>query len=344
MIKKISWIRRHKIIGIFLLIIILIVAYVFWPKPKPVISTVTVKPADLVQSLSDSGTLNAKTSASLSPITSGPLVFLGAQVNDAVIKGQTIAILDQRTLQKNLDADLITYSEQRNTFDQTQDNNQDRTPYQALNDAMKRILQNNQYDLNKAVNSVELSDLAKQQSVLTAPIAGILTRADAVSIGTTVSQTTVFTITDPSSLVFDIDVDEADIGKVKVGQPVSVNLDAYPDENLQLTVSRIDFVSHTTTNGGNAFTTEVKLPDNPDNKYRVGMNGNAEITTAKKDNVLSIPLSSVFDTDKVYVQTAKGFEKRTVTLGLQTDTDAEVIHGVSEGDKIAVQPANVPAK
>src|SRR4030067_1300152 len=103
-----------------------------------------------------------------------------------------MGVLDQKTDLKNLKAELIDYSKKRNEFEQTQEDNQNRTPTQALNDEMKRILQNNQYDLDKAINSVELFDLAKQNLVVTTPISGIVTRADVKSAGVNVSATTTF--------------------------------------------------------------------------------------------------------------------------------------------------------
>ena len=91
--------------------------------------------------------------------------------------------MDERTVQKNLEIALIDYSKQRLTFDQTLEKNQNRTPAEALNIDMKRILENNQFDLDKAIKSVELSDLAKQDSVLTTPISGIVTRSDVETAG-----------------------------------------------------------------------------------------------------------------------------------------------------------------
>ena len=74
---------------------------------------------------------------------------------------------------------------------------------------MKRILQNNQYDLDKAINSVELFDLAKQNLVVTTPISGIVTRADVKSAGGNVSAQITITKVDPQNLVFECDVDVA---------------------------------------------------------------------------------------------------------------------------------------
>ncbi|MBI2074919.1 MAG: HlyD family efflux transporter periplasmic adaptor subunit [Candidatus Levybacteria bacterium] len=256
--------------------IISLIFFLAWPRKKAVLPIEEAQSVDAITTISANGAITAKRMVNLSFALSGQLVYLGVQKGDTVSAFQTVGVIDQRTLEKNLQTALRNYSLQRNTFEQTQDNYQDRTPEQALSDAMKRILQNNQYDLEKAVLSVELSDLAKQQSVLTTPITGIVTRADVSLAGVYVTPSTIFTIVDPTSLVFSMDVDEADISKMHEGQKVNVVLDAYPDTHLSLTVKTIDFSSHTTATGANAYTVEAELPNNGI-KFRLGMSGNAEI-------------------------------------------------------------------
>jgi multidrug efflux pump subunit AcrA (membrane-fusion protein) len=71
------------------------------------------------------------------------------------------------------------------------------------------------------------------------------------------------------------------------------------------------------------------------------LSGDADIILREKRNVLKIPLSAVINTDMVYVQNNKTFEKRQVTLGLKNDTDVEIIDGLNLGDVIAIQPDQV---
>ena len=332
-----SFIKKHKILTGIFIIIAGVVIFILRPKPEPVVPTQTVSRSHFVQSVSTSGTVQAKNFANLSFLTGGKLVYLGVKKGDMVKQYQTIATLDQRTLQKNLEAALITYSEQRNTFDQTRDTNQNRTPQEALNDAMKRILENNQYDLNKAINSVELQSLAQEQSVLIAPISGLVTRADAKTIGVNVDATTTFSIVDPNTMVFDMDVDEADVGKISVGQKAELVLDAFSDVTIYEPITSIDFVSHTTSTGGTAYTAEINLPDNKDERYKIGMNGNADIIVAEKDSVISVPINALVDNQYVYVQISPNvFEKRRVYVGLQNDTNAEITKGLQSGEKIAL--------
>lgn len=333
----------HKVISFIAVVFIVIAFFVFRPKPAPPIATQKIQKGDIVQTVSVSGAVAAKNVANLTFPIGGTISWIGVKVNDTVSAGQTIATLDQRTVLKNLQQALITYSEQRNTFDQTLFNNGNAAgPQDAVNDTIKRVLQNNQFDLDKSVNSVELQDLARQQSILTTPISGIVTKEDTTVAGTTaVLGTTTFTITDPTSLVFSMDVDEADIGKIHPGQKVSLTLDAYPNDTFSLPVDTIDFVSHATTNGGNAYTVDVKLNNSASSTYRVGMNGNADITTNEKHNVLTIPLASLVNTNQVYVKTTKGFVLRSISLGLQSDTQAEVTSGLAVGDAIALDPTQI---
>ncbi len=329
----------HKKLSLLLLIILLIIGYLLFPKGSKNVLTATVGKQDVVKSVSVTGNVYAETSVNLTFQIAGELAYLGVKQGDEVKQGQVIATLDQRTAQKNLEQALIAYSLQRNTFDQTQDTYQNRTPQQALNDNMKRILQDNQYNLDNAINSVELSDLTKQLSVLITPISGIVTRADVQTAGVNVIPTTTFTVTDPKSLEFQMEVDEADIGQVKNGQKVDVSLDAFPNQTIYLSVNRIDFVSHVSSSGGNAFYVYASLP--ADTGYRVGMSGNADIIIASRNNVLSIPSSAIFDNDYVYVKKGKAFQKKYVNLGIQSDTQAQVLSGLSQGDVVAVDPTSI---
>ena len=336
--------KTHKIISFVILLILIVTLFVLKPGKQTPIAVEKARRENISQTISITGSVDSNSTANLSFRVSGKLVYLGVKKGDYVYANQTIGALDERTVQKNLEIALIDYSKQRLTFDQTLEKNQNRTPQEALNNDVKRILENNQFDLDRAIKSVELGDLAKQDSVLTTLISGIITRADVETSGVNVSQATTFTVTDLSSLNFKMDVDEADIGKVRQVQKVKVVFDPYPDETLNLTVDKIDFVSHATSTGGTAFTAYANLADNPDNKYRVGINGNAEIITDEKKDALTIPISSISENNKVFVKTKAGFEERKIKTGLQNDTRVQVVTGLSQNDEVAVEPTLVPKR
>ena len=71
------------------------------------------------------------------------------------------------------------------------------------------------------------------------------------------------------------------------------------------------------------------------------MQGDADIIIAERDNVITIPLSSLTSDSSVFVLRNGKFEKQKVITGLSNDTDTEVISGLTLGDTIAAQPEDV---
>src|SRR5438309_7161724 len=118
------FIKNHKWWTAGIIVIIGILLYFLRPKPQPLVATVTVQRSHFVQSVSVSGSIQAKNIASLTFLAGGKLVYLGVKKGDYVNQYQTIAVLDERTEQTNLQSALLDYSKQRNTFDQTQSDNQ----------------------------------------------------------------------------------------------------------------------------------------------------------------------------------------------------------------------------
>lgn len=332
--------HHRKITFVFLITILGISFFIFKPKDPNSILTETVKTGDIVKSVSATGKIEAETDANLSFLTAGKLVYLGAKKGDKVVAGQIIATLDQATVEKNLKASLLDYSKQRNTYEQTLNNYNVQSINDAQTEAIKRILQNNQFDLDKSVNSVELQDLVRQNSVLITPISGVVTRADVDTVGVNIGIATVFTVVDPTSLSFSMEIDESDIGNVKEGQDVEVLLDSFPEKTIKLTLGKIDIVSHTTTSGGNAFSAKATLPalDN----YRVGMGGNAEIIIDKKGDVLTVSSTSITSDNFVFVKTDNKFTKIKVVTGLQNDIQTEIKSGLNEGEIVAADPTSLP--
>jgi HlyD family secretion protein len=333
-VKNLVW--GHKKISLVVLIALIIIAIIVWPKGGKPALTETAKIQDVVKTVSITGSIDATTMANLTFQTPETLSYVSVKLGDTVKKYQLIVSLDQTILQATLRQAQQDFTAAKAASQQYYDNNTSGTESDAQKVQRTAIddAQNKAYDQMLKVEH----DIAN--SSLYAPIAGIVTRMDAQTAGVNITPATTFTITDPNSLDFKMEVDEADIGQVKIGQTANVSLDSFPNDNLKLTVNSIDFVSHLTSSGGNAFYVKANLPQN--NSYRVGMNGNADIITDARYNVLAIQATDVFDNNYVYVKVAKGFAKRKVTLGLQNDTQAEILSGLSEGDTVAIDPTSVP--
>ncbi len=336
MIRLKNLILNHKKISIPLILILIVLVVILFPKGEKTILTDTVKKQDVVKTVSVTGKISSENIVNLTFQFGGKLIYLGAKEGDTVEKWQAIASLDKNVLEASFRQAQQDFTAARAASDQYYDGHKNATesyPEKVARTALDAT-QNKAYDQMMKVQQ----DL--NNSTLYSPIDGILTSSGADTAGVNITALTVFTITDPTSLVFNMDVDETDVGSVRVNQKITTTLDAFPNDPVKLNVDSIDFVSHTTTSGGNAYTVKAKILD--DKGYRVGMSGNAEIVVAQKDDVLAVPLSSVIDDEYVYVKVGNGFEKRKVKLGLQSDTLTQVLEGVSEGEVVAVDPSTVP--
>lgn len=267
--------RRPIIAGTILLVLSGILVWYFRPKPAP-----APLPAPVVEeeeTITASGEIQAQEQVQLSFQTSGLMAWLGVSKGDRVKKGQALARLDTYTVERNLRNALIAYSKQRNEFDETKQvkyKNMEVTD--ALTDTVKRILQDNQYDLTKAVNDVEIYNHSLRLATIVSPIDGIVTSLTPTVSGVNVTPASAaITVSNPDSVRFVADVDEIDIPSISVGQKAKVILDAYPDNPIDTVVSSISFASITTTGGGTAY--EVELPLILEGqRLLAGMNGEVE--------------------------------------------------------------------
>lgn len=305
--------------------------------------TTKVKRETISQTISASGEIRAEKQVTLTFQTSGQLAWVGIKEGDRVKAWQAIAALDRRELEKDLKKKLLAYMNERWDFEQTQeDYNIGGRPLEkvgVLTEAERRILQKAQFDLNSTVLDVEIKDLAYKLATIITPIAGIVTKIDVPIAGVNITPATAeFVVADPSQMKFVANVDETDIGLVNLGQKGRVLLDAYADEEFEGVVTKIAFSSITTRGGGTAFEIEISLPENTDQRFKVGMNGDAEIILAEKEEVLSVPTEAIETREgKTYVEIVEGRRLKEVEVetGISSDTRIEIVKGLNQ-DQIIV--------
>jgi HlyD family secretion protein len=209
----------------------------------------------------------------------------------------------------------------------------------ASNVALRRAqVQASQAALETARLGVDNARRRLQEMEIRAPIAGTvlsvpIERGSIVSSAvTTVSGgTTLLTLADLSALRVRGSIDEAQIGRVRVGQPVIIRVDAYPDREFQGRVTRVSPLGVQTTNVV-TFDVEIAITDEGASLLRSGMSADLEIETGRRSNVLLVPLSAVHSRGgHRFVRLANGEQRRIVTNA----TDGmrlEVVEGLAEGD------------
>jgi macrolide-specific efflux system membrane fusion protein len=141
-------------------------------------------------------------------------------------------------------------------------------------------------------------------------------------------------------LIVQADVDETDIGNVKVGQKARISLDAYPEISVEGVVDHIYYES-TLVNNVNIYHVDI-LPLTVPEVFRSGMSANIDIVVNEKENVLTLPLAAVRSQNGrsfVLMRAAApdSVRKVPVQLGLQDDSNAEIESGLSASDVVVVR-------
>jgi HlyD family secretion protein len=187
-----------------------------------------------------------------------------------------------------------------------------------------------------------------RNATIRSPINGIvLTRdheiGDAVSsiLNLGSAATLIMTLGDVSSVYVEGQVDEADVGKIRIGLPVRTTVESFSGENFEGTVTRIAPMGREKDNV-TTFDVRVSIA-NPQGKLRVNMSANAEIVLEDRKNVVLVPEAAlVRDKDgKPSVQrrdtsTKAGFRKVPVKTGISNGQRTEVLEGLSENTELVL--------
>ncbi len=143
-------------------------------------------------------------------------------------------------------------------------------------------------------------------------------------------------------LIVQAQVDETDIGKVKVGQEATITLDAYPQIKVKGKVDHI-FYESKLVNNVNIYQVDV-FPESVPDVFRSGMTATVNIIEKAKEDVLLIPLEAVKrNKEGAYVLlSSPPMEKpaeRKIETGISDEKNTEVISGLSEQDKVLITGA-----
>ena len=161
--------------------------------------------------------------------------------------------------------------------------------------------------------------------------------------------TTIANIADLNKMIFEGKVDEAEVGKLKVGMPLEVNLGAIEDQSLE---AKLKFIAPKGNEelGAVQFIIEADLFLNDSIFVRAGYSANASLVLERKDSVMAIPESLLqFDrkTEKPYVEVSIGeqeFERRDIEIGISDGVNVEILSGLTEEDQIKVWNKTEPIK
>ncbi|MFZ2310100.1 MAG: efflux RND transporter periplasmic adaptor subunit [Patescibacteria group bacterium] len=190
--------------------------------------------------------------------------------------------------------------------------------------------------LSSAAVSVDRAKYSIEQATLISPIDGqiallnykkgdIIIKDSAKAMASIINNDTLF---------IEVNIEESDINKVKVGQKAYATFDAVDGLELAGEVSFISLTSESSSNGIVTYLVRVLFTNSNDAQIREGMTANVKFVTAEAKDVLAIPVVAVRNIkDQISVENSDG-TYATVVTGFTDGKKVEIISGLKEGDKI----------
>lgn len=328
---------------------------------KITFDTAAVAPANIMNSITATGTIEPVTSVTVGTQVSGIVSKLFVDYNSVVKKGQVIAELDKTNLMSQLNTaktQLATAQSQLNY--QTANYNRYKTLFEkglvAADDFDNAKLSYTQAkeQVVSAKEEVQRAQTNLGYATITSPIDGVVL-SKSVEEGQTVaasfSTPELFTIAqDLTNMQVVADVDEADIGDVKEGERVTFTVDAYPDDTFEGKVKQVRQEA-TTTNNVVTYEVVISAP-NADLKLKPGLTANVTIYTAERKGVLSVPSKAlrfipqketvgkmkIVDAanakNKVWTIEGNSIVAHKVNIGMTDGTNTQIVGGIAEGTKV----------
>lgn len=328
---------------------------------KITFDTAAVAPANIMNSITATGTIEPVTSVTVGTQVSGIVSKLFVDYNSVVKKGQVIAELDKTNLMSQLNTaktQLATAQSQLNY--QTANYKRYKTLFEkglvAADDFDNAKLSYTQAkeQVVSAKEEVQRAQTNLGYATITSPIDGVVL-SKSVEEGQTVaasfSTPELFTIAqDLTNMQVVADVDEADIGDVKEGERVTFTVDAYPDDTFEGEVKQVRQEA-TTTNNVVTYEVVISAP-NADLKLKPGLTANVTIYTAERKGVLSVPSKALRFTpqketvgkmkivdvanakNKVWTIEGNSIVAHKVNIGMTDGTNTQIVGGIVEGTKV----------
>lgn len=334
--------------------------------------TESVTRTNVDKSVLATGSVRANKRTEVGAQVSGKIQKLYVELGQRVKQGDLIADIDSSNQSNSLstaEAQLSSYQAQLSSahvaLEVAQSNYNRLAKLYKANSTSLTELDNAKNTLASAkatVNNIKAQIKSAEISVndaktnlnytqIVSPMDGVVVSVP-VSVGQTVNSNqtspTIVQVADLSRMLIKLEISEGDIAQVKVGQNVTFTTLADPNREYTAVINSVDPALTTLTDNnyteksGNTeavyYYANVSI-DNADNSLRIGMTTQAQITIAKKENVLVVPTTVIKKRGKenyVFVlEEGKSIEK-IITIGMADAKNTEVVSGLNEGDKVII--------
>lgn len=339
-------------------------------KESIVLETTKVTKGEVCETVTATGTLESVNTVDVGTQVTGIIDKIYVDYNSEVKKGELLAEIEKVLLQSALESAEKSMEQARLTYEYNKTNYE---RDKALHD--KQLISDYEYETSLNTYKVSKAAYEKTQAEILqskknleytqiySPMDGIVISRE-VEVGqTVVSNMTVanlFTIGDLDNMRVVADVDEADIGQVKVGQTVEFTVDAYPDDTFTGEVTQVRI---NPTEESNVVTYEVLVSaPNPEHKLIPGLTANITIYVTREQDVPTVSVKALHFTPheypgaknlptfnaeeanavvpegktRLWVVKDNQLKPVDVTLGANNGVTCAIASGLNDGDVVAV--------
>ena len=314
------WWRRSTVWATVVAVLLAMGLFFFWQarskaNAAPVYVTETVGQGNLTLTVAANGTLQPTRLVSIGSELSGTVLRVLVDVNDKVKKGQVLVELDTAKLNDQVTRSRAALGAANSAVAQSAATVKEaRSNFARLEEVARlsggKVPSKAELDTGRATLDRALADEASARANVTqaqatastdetnlskasirSPIDGmVLSRTvdPGNAVAASLQAVTLFTIAeDLGKLRLQVNIDEADVGSVQVGQKASFTVSAYPSRKFPATTTRVAYGS-TTTDNVVTYLTQLEV-DNSDLTLRPGMTASSTITSTERSNVLLVP-------------------------------------------------------
>lgn len=338
-------------------------------KKKESFITDTVKKGSITYSVNASGRVYPKKTVDVGAQVSGEIAKLTVDIGDTVNAGDLIAEIDastkenaKRSAQAQLKSQQATLRTAQSTLKQAQlaferasklyksgaGSQEDYESAEAALNSAKNAITEAQENIVQSQLTLKDTEVSLGYTQVRSPIDGTVI-AVAVEEGSTVnasqSAPTIVTIAQTNLMTVKAEIAEADVAVMQAGLPVSFTLLGKTTDTFTGTLTSIDPAPKEIVDDGSIDSNTAIYyyghidVDNAEGKLRYGMTATITIEVDKAENTLIIPMTAINDTPKdsmVLVLEDDKPTSHTVEIGLEDGVHAQVVSGLSEGDKVII--------
>lgn len=398
--------KKYILLGLILVLGIVVLLQVFTRKDEAtVVELAAVDEINLVETVSGTGKIQPEIEIKITPEVSGEIINLPIKEGQVVNKGDLLVVINPNLYESNLDRMVAMLSTSKAGLEQAEAQLKETKASYARNKTLydKGVISGSEWDQvvrsyevakankNSAFYNVESSKAAVEEAkvnllktTIYAPSAGTISRVD-VELGERVlgtqqmAGTELLRVANLNSMEVEVNINENDIVKVKVGDETKIDVDAFLKKEFKGIVTSIsNSASNQTLSADQVTTFKVKIKilresyeDLLDGKledyspFRPGMTAAVDIVTHVKNKVVAVPISAVVmrspsdtlaekDTktvqtndalkEAVFVEANGVAQLRFVKTGIQDDKNIEIVQGLKKGDVIITGPYSIVSK